>query len=357
MRYPVLLTCLLFSGRTVAQAAPPAAPAPASSVIAPTAPSATPAPLPPPTAAPPAPPAPVQPGSAATTGSAVAPPVNIAQAGPNQGNNSPPVAPPPGAYPPAAAPSYPPGSYPPGSYPPGSYPPGSYPPGSYPPGSYPPGSYPPGSYPPGSYPPGSYPPGSYPPGSYPPGSYPQSPAPNAVAPGTYPLNANASAYPPNQRIVLVTAQPEREREAAEDPPHRGVYSRFTAGLGVGHVGGGNLRAKPGFKPIYGLDHTAPVLSLAGQVGAGTENLAFAVEVLYEQMLKRVPAPSDVGFHLIALGIAGSYYLPHDLFVTAHLRWVGLILRMPDCLCLSDRLDSTAGPGVGLTVGKEWFARE
>jgi hypothetical protein len=147
-----------------------------------------------------------------------------------------------------------------------------------------------------------------------------------------------------------------ETEEERDLPHAGLYARFTAGFGVGHIGNGDLPPKPGFKPIYGLGHTSPVLSVAGQVGAGAENFALAAELLYEQMLTRVEHPSPVGFQIVALGLAGSYYTEHDWFATGHLRWVGLLYRMSDCKCFFDQLDSTWGPGVGITLGKEWFSR-
>lgn len=147
-----------------------------------------------------------------------------------------------------------------------------------------------------------------------------------------------------------------QRDCIKDPPHHGFFYRFTVGGGMGTVGGGDLLPKPGFKPIYGLRHSSPVLSLAVQLGGGSKNFALAAELFYEQMLERVESPSPVGFRLIGLGLAASYYFEHDWFLTGHLRWVGLIMRMADCPCFFNQLESASGPGVGLSLGKEWFSR-
>jgi hypothetical protein len=72
------------------------------------------------------------------------------------------------------------------------------------------------------------------------------------------------------------------------------------------------------------------------------------------MLDDLEAPSQVGFHLLGAGLAGSYYGDDDWYVTAHLRWVLLLLWKQDMHCWSEKLDGTSGPGVALTLGKEWY---
>jgi hypothetical protein len=50
------------------------------------------------------------------------------------------------------------------------------------------------------------------------------------------------------------------------------------------------------------------------------------------MLARVKEPSRAGFKLFNLGVTGSYYFEQDWFFTAHLRWVTMIVFMPDIEC-------------------------
>jgi hypothetical protein len=62
----------------------------------------------------------------------------------------------------------------------------------------------------------------------------------------------------------------------------------------------------------------------------------------------------VSFSLFGLGLTGSYYWDDDWFLTGHLRWVLMLLWKAEIPCWFDRGDGTSGPGVGLTLGKEWF---
>ncbi|HOU94158.1 MAG TPA: hypothetical protein PLU22_24070, partial [Polyangiaceae bacterium] len=174
--------------------------------------------------------------------------------------------------------------------------------------------------------------------------YPAQPAqPYPAQPGQpYPAQPG-QPYPPQP-----TAPPPEE-----DEPHRGFFARFALGGGVANVRG-SLPPKPGFKPIEDLNHTAPVLAMSGLLGGGGHDLAIAAELSFEHMLTRVKEPSRAGFKLFGLGVTGSYYFEQDWFFTAHLRWVTMIVFMPDIECFWQCIDGTSGPGLGLTVGKEWF---
>jgi len=197
-----------------------------------------------------------------------------------------------------------------------------------------------------------YPAQPYPAQPYPAQPYPAQPAqpypaqpgqPYPAQPGQpYPAQAG-QPYPPQP----TTPPPE------EDEPHRGFFARFALGGGVANVRG-SLPPKPGFKPIEDLNHTAPVLAMSGLLGGGGHDLAIAAELSFEHMLTRVKEPSRAGFKLFGLGVTGSYYFEQDWFFTAHLRWVTMIVFMPDIECFWQCIDGTRGPGLGLTVGKEWF---
>jgi hypothetical protein len=180
------------------------------------------------------------------------------------------------------------------------------------------------------------------------------PAPPAgpVSPQAAPPPAAAPNAPVGGRIYL-RADEDAEPEDEDLPPHRGVFARLTAGLGIGHVSG-KLGPEPGFKPIDPLSHTAPVLGVAGQLGGGFENFALAGELLYERMLTRVLEPSRVSFSLFGVGFAASAYLRDDWFVTGHVRWLMMLLWKSEVPCWYDRGDATTGPGIGLTLGKEWY---
>jgi len=182
--------------------------------------------------------------------------------------------------------------------------------------------------------------------------YPAPPAQPYPAPPAQPYPAPPAQPYPAPPMVPANAQgPAGEQR--EDEPHRGFFARFALGGGVGNVRG-SLPPKPGFKPIEDLNHTAPVLALSGLLGGGGHDLAIAAELSFEQMLARVKEPSRAGFKLFNLGVTGSYYFEQDWFFTAHLRWVTMIVFMPDIECFWQCFDGTGGPGLGLTVGKEWF---
>jgi hypothetical protein len=173
------------------------------------------------------------------------------------------------------------------------------------------------------------------------------PSPQAAQPPAPDPNAPAGGR------MLLRADEDPERDDDDLPPHRGVFARFTAGLGIGHVSG-KLGPEPGFKPIDRLSHTAPVLGVAGQLGGGVENFALAGELLYERMLTRVLEPSRVSFSLFGAGFTASAYLRDDWFVTGHVRWLMMLLWKSEIPCWYDRGDATSGPGIGLTLGKEWY---
>jgi hypothetical protein len=258
---------------------------------------------------------------------------------------------PPQQYPPQQYPpqQYPPQQYPPQQYPPQQYPPQQYPPQQYPPQQYPPQQYPPQQYPPQQYPPQQYPPQQYPPQQYPPQQYPpQQYPPQQYPPQQYP----PQQYPPQQYPPGDAAPPPAAQRQDEDR-HHGFFGRLTAGLGIASVRG-DLPPEPGFRPIEDMKHVAPVLGVAGLLGGGFENVSIAAELSYEHLLTRVKEPSRVGFQLFGFGVAGSLYLPEDWFLTAHLRWVSMILFKPDIECFWQCFDGTGGPGLGLTVGKEWY---
>ncbi len=136
-------------------------------------------------------------------------------------------------------------------------------------------------------------------------------------------------------------------------PHHGIFARLSAGLGVGTVWGGDLGPKPGFKPVGDLSHTGPALSIAAQLGGGAEDYALAGELYYERLLTRLNEPSDVSFQMFGIGAALSWYSDEDWFATAHLRWLWMLLWKPEIACWYERGDGTSGPGIGLTLGKEW----
>ncbi len=153
-------------------------------------------------------------------------------------------------------------------------------------------------------------------------------------------------------VELAPSPPPGGEEGEAD--HAGGFVRLTLGLGVGHVEGGRLGPEPGFHPIEDLSHTGPVLGAAFLVGGGAADLALAGELTYERMLTHLERRSEVGFSLYGIGIAGTAYSDDEWFVTAHLRWLMMMLWRCEIPCWWDRGDTTMGPGVGVTVGKEWF---
>lgn len=166
---------------------------------------------------------------------------------------------------------------------------------------------------------------------------PMAPALNAVPPSNY-------AEPP----------PPPPPQEDEEEDHAGGFGRADVGLGYGWVGNGDLAVEPGFKPVDNLDFSGPVVGVSAQGGAGFSNFALAGEFVYERMLARLEQPSNVSFQLFGVGIGAAYYLPDDFHVGAQLRYVGLLLWRREIPCFWDRGDWSWGPGVGATLGKEWF---
>lgn len=172
----------------------------------------------------------------------------------------------------------------------------------------------------------------------------------AAAPTPTPLAADASVQAPP---ALEVSSPDEEDEDDDDASRRGFFRRLSVGLGVASVSG-DLPPKPGFKPIYDLEHVAPVFALSVAVGGGGGDFALALELSYEQLLRQVQEPSRVGFKLFGVGLSANYYLDRDWFLSGHLRWVAMIPYLPDIPCVWDRFEGTGGPGFGLSLGKEWF---
>ncbi|MBN1606546.1 MAG: hypothetical protein JW940_07920 [Polyangiaceae bacterium] len=194
----------------------------------------------------------------------------------------------------------------------------------------------------------------------PPEAQAQAPAPAAPpASAAAPAPASALAPDPNapeERKINLVAAEDPEQDDDDLPPHRGVFARLTAGVGIGHVSG-QLGPEPGFKPIDRLSHTAPVLAVAAELGGGVQNFALAGELLYERMLTRVLEPSRVSFSLFGIGLGASLYSTDDWFVTGHVRWLMMLLWKPEIPCWYERGDATSGPGIGLTLGKEWYSHQ
>lgn len=178
--------------------------------------------------------------------------------------------------------------------------------------------------------------------------------------------ASASAEPQPHRIVQPRLEgepvpeadpreePDKEREAKVHAPNGHAFARTLVAFGVGKLWGGPVRAAPGFRGLPDLDHLSPTIKLDLEAGFGARNLAFALELDYEAMLSGLPAPTGVDFQFFGVGVSGSYYFQHDLYLTAHLRYLWALLYRSDVPCFCDRFEGTGGPGVGLTIGKEWF---
>jgi hypothetical protein len=120
------------------------------------------------------------------------------------------------------------------------------------------------------------------------------------------------------------------------------------------VGNGDLKVEPGFRPVEDLSHSGPVLGAYLQGGVGHSDFALAVELMYERMLTRLEEPSNVSFQSFGLGVAAAYYFDSDFHLGAQLRYVGLLMWRRQIPCFWDQGDWTWGPGVGATLGKEWF---
>jgi hypothetical protein len=91
-----------------------------------------------------------------------------------------------------------------------------------------------------------------------------------------------------------------------------------------------------------------------QLGAGFEDFALAAEVLYEVMLTEKEDPDNVGFQMFGIGLAAAYYTDDDFLIGAQLRYLGMILWREGIPCFWDRGASASGPGIGVTLGKEWY---
>lgn len=186
-------------------------------------------------------------------------------------------------------------------------------------------------------------------------------APSATAP-------SASATPtqpqvntePSARAQPPTAQPPnaepREPKRQKLKPHRGFFAHADLGLGYGWIFGGSLGPEPGFKPVNDLSFSGPVLNTSLQLGGGGRDLSVAAELLYEVMLTEREQPSNIGFQMFGIGLGATYYTDDDYLLGAQLRYLGMILWREDVPCFWDRAVGTSGPGVGVTLGKEWFGR-
>lgn len=146
---------------------------------------------------------------------------------------------------------------------------------------------------------------------------------------------------------------EREKEVA---PHSGFFGHLDLGVGYGFIMGGKLGPEPGFRPIDDLSFSGPVLGVSTQLGGGAEDFSIAGELSYEVMLSEKEEPDNVGFQMFGIGLAANYYTDDDYLIGAQLRYLGMILWRESLPCFCDRALGTSGPGVGLTLGKEWYDR-
>ncbi|MFO8073162.1 MAG: hypothetical protein R6V85_14920 [Polyangia bacterium] len=177
-----------------------------------------------------------------------------------------------------------------------------------------------------------------------------------------------SAEPPQlpgaeQETVAVEENTETG-EASQAPPepveyHRGFFFRMNLGLGWSWIfGRGTLSPAKGLRRIDDPEHHSPALSLALSLGGGLRSFALHLGVLVERMVLRARDPVEMGFTLLGIGGGLTYYFTeHDFFATARARLVGLMLYQPGVLCddfFEDKYQWYGGPGVSLTLGKEWF---
>lgn len=176
--------------------------------------------------------------------------------------------------------------------------------------------------------------------------------------------ATAQTPPPSTqnegKVTLVHEPPVTTEEAqAEDQeeevePHRGFFAHFDVGLGYGFVQGGALGPEPGFRPVDDLSFSGPVFGTSLQFGGGAEDFSLAAELMYELMLTEKEEPDNVGFQMFGIGLGANYYTDDDFLIGAQLRYLGMILWREDIPCFWDRGVGTSGPGIGVTLGKEWF---
>ncbi len=152
---------------------------------------------------------------------------------------------------------------------------------------------------------------------------------------------------------------ENEEEDGDEDHHEGFFFRFRLGLGwAWMLGQGALRPAKGLRLIEDPEHDSPALSLALDLGGGFLDLGLHLGVLWERMILRADEPEEMGFSLFGLGGGLTYYFTdNDFYVTADVRLIGMLLYYPEVICedyYADRFESYRGPGVSLTLGKEWF---
>jgi hypothetical protein len=185
------------------------------------------------------------------------------------------------------------------------------------------------------------------------------PAPPAVVETTTPPLAG-EAVPDGPAITPEEDPAEDEgEEEQEDDHHEGFFFRFRLGLGwAWMLGRGALRPAKGLRLIEDPEHDSPALGLALDLGGGFLDLGLHLGVLWERLILRADEPEELGFSLFGLGGGLTYYFTdNDLFATVDVRLIGLLLYLPGVMCedyYADRFESYRGPGVSLTLGKEWF---
>lgn len=160
----------------------------------------------------------------------------------------------------------------------------------------------------------------------------------------------------------VEAHQSREHEE-EDDAHKGFFSRFELGLGYAWIfGGGVMPPAPGLSRIENPFHHTPTLSLSADFGGSiVPNLSLHAGFLVEKPILRYHGREKMAFNLLGLGIGVSYYFtPYDLFLTGRFRVVGMFIFLPDVACekyFKDKYEVYGGPGLSITLGKEWFGND
>lgn len=165
----------------------------------------------------------------------------------------------------------------------------------------------------------------------------------------------SSTHSEDNKVAPVDTPPSATQEEEEEvEPHRGFFGHFDVGLGYGFVHGGALGPEPGFRPVDDLSFSGPVFGTSLQIGGGAKDFSLAAELMYELMLTEKEEPDNVGFQMFGIGLGANYYTDDDFLIGAQLRYLGMILWREDVPCFWDRGAGTSGPGVGITLGKEWF---
>lgn len=149
---------------------------------------------------------------------------------------------------------------------------------------------------------------------------------------------------------------EDEGERAE---HRGFLFRLTVGLGWAFLfGDGALEPSVGMRRIDDPAHNSPALNLSLDLGGGFKGIGLHAGGVVERMILRADEPVEMGFTLFGVGGGASYYIPDfDFYVTAQVRFVGLMVYVPGVLCdaaVGEKYQWYRGPGVTFGFGKEWF---